>query len=57
MKAQIIITFDVEDEYQVNEIQAEIENALYSVDCQVADAYICSEDDEIWDDETDELQM
>ena len=48
MKAQITLTFEVEDQYEVNEIQAEIENVLYSLDAEihVEDAYILNEYDE-----------
>ena len=45
MKAQLTITFEVEDQYEVNQIQAEIENALYSIDCEIEDAYILNEYD------------
>ena len=45
MKAQITLTFEVEDQYEINEIQAEIENALYSIDTKIdiEDAYILNE--------------
>lgn len=45
MKAQITLTFEVEDQYEVNEIQAEIENALYSINTEIdiEDAYILNE--------------
>lgn len=45
MKAQLTITFEVEDQYEVNQIQSEIENALYSIDCEIEDARILNESD------------
>ena len=45
MKAQLTITFEVKDQYEVNQIQSEIENALYSIDCEIEDAYILNESD------------
>lgn len=45
MKAELTITFEVEDQYDICEVQGEIENALYSIDCKVGNAYIISEED------------
>ena len=57
MKAQLTITFEVEDQYEVNQIQSEIENALYSIDCEIEDAHILNEcdsdDDSFYDEERD----
>ena len=59
MKAQLTITFEVEDRDEISQIQAEIENALYSIDCEVEDAYILNEsdsdDDSFYDEERDHI--
>lgn len=52
MIAKITITREIEDQYDANLFLGEVENALYSVYCDVSDVEVIEEDNE--DEEDDE---